>query len=122
MQDGEETAQRKDKQGDQEMSHGAHANGQHEAAQARKRSNPAVHDVSEAVKGKKARSSARDKSAGSAGDLEKSDTGNGDKSGDVCVEGKAGVPRAVRWVFARLSHIARKSGGDRRTCVFRYVC
>jgi hypothetical protein len=119
VQDDEEAAQRQDTQADQDK--GAHVNGQDVSGQARKRSNPAVHDAvdgdGDGVKGKKARSSPRDKS--DSGDTEKSDMNSADKGGGG---GGGGVPRAVRWVFARLSHIARKSGGDRRTCVFRYVC
>lgn len=33
----------------------------------------------------------------------------------------ASVPRAVRWVFVRLSFVARKHGGDRRSFVFRFL-
>jgi len=52
---------------------------------------------------------------GSKGKRSKKDSSNG-----ADATGPTTIPRAIKWVFIRLSHIARKHGGDRRSCVFRF--
>jgi hypothetical protein len=100
----------------------ASSNGRDETCQAgSKRRKPTDTDDMERSKWKKAKAAGHGEDSGD-GDGDTA-AANRDKAADGKNEGagtEGGVPRAVRWVFARLSHIARKSGGDRRSCVFRY--